>query len=331
MNARLALCLTCTTVAVGLSLGMAACGGDSGSTPGDDASSGTSSGSTSGSRSGSGFSSGTISSGSSVRDSSVTDSAGDSTMNDTGTDSTTADTGHDTSTSEAAADTGSDTSTVDSGQDASDAGNAGEGGDAGSGDAGDGAVVDAADAGETGAGGGPICQTSADSGVACNVGEHCCVNATTRTGACAAQCNADAGTFPVDCAGFTSSAQRPNQCGQTMGAGSVCCGHLLLTGATTDAGSCVAGGVTSQCAPSATYCPDNPPTDCTAIPPPGYPIRMCTATTDCTGDNFDAGIRDGGDGGVTIVPRNVCCSFGSPLYLCVDPLTATAPTASCLP
>jgi hypothetical protein len=309
MNARLALCLTCTTVAVGLSLGMAACGGDNGTTSGDDASSGTSSGTSSGSRSGSGVGSGTISSGSSsARDSSVTDSAGDSTVNDTGTDSTTADTGRDTSTvdsssgldaSDGGADTGpADTGPADTGP--ADTGPADTGpadtGPADTGaDAGDGAVVLT----------GVACRLADGGGTLCAVGEHCCLNSQTQATSCQAACFADAGTYPVDCTGATG----PGQCTNSAGAGAVCCGNLILTGAGTPP-SCTNGGFVSRCAPP-TLCNDTPPPDCTQGQ---YTIRTCTAPADCANDVHPS------DAGGSLTH---CCQFGtSPIKWCVDGLTA---------
>ncbi len=321
MKVRLTLRLASLAAVWAAAGGMlAACTGDD-TTPGSgDASSGASSGSGSGSVSGSGSSisgsvSGAASGSTSGMDSSVGDSAGpDSTIGDGGV----ADAKDSGSTETGSADsTLGDTGTPDgtSTEAAAEAGAA----DTGATETG------AADGGEAGAegGGGPLCKTGPDGGInACDVGAHCCVNAATLAQSCQSACQADAGTFPIDCLGATG----PGQCTATAGAGAVCCGVLALTGNQTDAGVCIPQGLVTQCAPPSA-CAENIPQDCSqAATTSPYVLRMCTATSDCTGDRIypDGGPEAG-------IGHAKCCSFGAPASWCVDALTATAPTATCMP
>jgi len=75
----------------------------------------------------------------------------------------------------------------------------------------------------------------------------------------------------------------PANCWPDSGDAAVCCGNLVLTGGQTDAGVCLAAGLVSQWRAAAAFCPDNPPQDCSPAAPPGYVLRLCSATSDCIG------------------------------------------------
>jgi hypothetical protein len=236
------------------------------------------------------------------------DGATDGGLADAHSDSATTDTG---TSDTGSADTGSGDSS------SSDAGSGDTGiSDAGSTDAaGDTGTTDAASDSPSDAGGdgpiliGPACHAADGGNTACPFGDHCCVTTATQAATCAASCNADAGSFAVDCVG--SSGQL--QCGQVPGA-TQCCATLVLVGGT--APNCGASELQSTCAPSCGV--ENPPaTTCDM----SHNIHLCTATVDCAGDTPDGGIS-----------RTHCCAFGAnPLAWCTSDLLSMSDAAACTP
>jgi hypothetical protein len=241
-------------------------------------------------------------------DATVEDAGGpDSTAMDTGGDSASTDTG-----AADAGDAASDTSLTDTGvMDAGADGNVDSGVDTGMPDSGtDSATEASVDSGidaapDTGAGQGPACR-AVDGGIyRCNAGQHCCANAMTQASSCATACDADAGTYPVDCAGSTGA----GQCGSQL-----CCGTLVINGGTIPP-MCTASQLTAACAPlCGGDAGDNPPAGIGACTPATHTIRLCTAAADCAGDPNG---------------NTRCCSFnGNPIRWCID--STNAVLGSCL-
>lgn len=291
MKARLAVCLAFTTMAIGVPV--ASCGGNDATTAGDGGDGGQDS--TAGNDSSPGDSAAEASRGGfgmeAGQDGSGTDASRDGSGTDTGASDGT--TGTDGAPRDVTAtDTGADA--------AADAGpTQGSGVDSGTNAVLDGGVDAAIDSGPDAGAGGPQCLTPDGGRSSCNLGEHCCVLASTRTATCAATCDPDAGAYPVDCTGSSAA----GQCGSQL-----CCGTLVLGGGIIP--NCSASSLTASCAASCTDTPPGALSNCTG----SYSVRLCNAAADCASDTG----------------RPSCCSFGSsPVAWCVD--TTTALGGTCLP
>lgn len=149
---------------------------------------------------------------------------------------------------------------------------------------------------DVGSGVGPTCASAQGGPITCNAGEHCCLDSSSFAESCSATCTGT--TYPFDCPGSTG----PGGCG----AGTVCCGTLVLDGGLV--GSCSVASFTSSC--QATCAENLPGASCGSTRSPlTFTVRMCTAASDCAGDSN----------------RTHCCAYnGGSNYWCVASTTLTS-------